>query len=73
MDLLQSFLFAEFLGKATWIWLAFIGAVIALLAFDLGVVNRKDHEIGVSESLKLSALYIAIGVGFAIRTCSWRN
>jgi len=65
MDLLQSFLLAEFLGKETWIWLAFIGAVMALLAFDLGVVNRKDHEIGVSESLKLSALYIAIGVGFA--------
>lgn len=65
MDLIQNFLFAEFLGKEAWIWLAFIGAVIALLAFDLGVVNRKDHEIGITESLKLSALYIAIGLGFS--------
>ncbi|MBY0564084.1 MAG: TerC family protein [Hyphomonadaceae bacterium] len=65
MDLLQGILFTETLGKANWIWLAFILAVVALLAFDLGVVNRKDHEIGVRESLKLSAFYIAIGVGFA--------
>lgn len=65
MSDIETFLALEFLGKATWIWLAFIGAVIALLAFDLGVLNRKDHEIGVGESLKLSAFYIAIGMGFA--------
>lgn len=66
MDALNTFLLAEFLGKANWIWLSFIGAVVALLAFDLGVLNRKDHEIGVGESLKLSAFYIAIGLGFAV-------
>jgi tellurite resistance protein TerC len=65
MDLLQSFLTSDFLGKETWIWLAFLGAVIALLIFDLGVVNRKDHEIGVGESLRLSAFYIVIGLSFA--------
>jgi tellurite resistance protein TerC len=65
MDALNTFLAAEFLGKANWIWLSFVGAVVALLAFDLGVVNRKDHEIGVGESLRLSAFYIAIGIGFA--------
>jgi tellurite resistance protein TerC len=63
--MLDAFLFAEFLGKAAWIWYAFIVAVIALLAFDLGVVNRNDHEIGVGESLKMSAFYIAIGLGFS--------
>lgn len=65
MEFVVQFLSAEFLGKAAWIWLAFLAAVAALLAFDLGVVNRKDHEIGVGESLRLSALYIAIGVAFA--------
>jgi tellurite resistance protein TerC len=65
MDVLTAFLQDDFLGKAVWIWLAFIVAVIALLAFDLGVVNRNDHEIGISESLRLSAFYIAIGLGFA--------
>lgn len=65
MDFLQTFLFSEFLGKEAWIWLAFVGAVIALLAFDLGVVNRNDREIGIRESLKLSGFYIAIGLSFA--------
>lgn len=65
MDLMHGFLVTEFLGKETWIWLTFIGVVIALLAFDLGIVNRHDHEIGVRESLKLSAFYIIIGISFA--------
>lgn len=55
MDCIQAIFVSEFLGKPNWIWLAFIAAVVALLAFDLGVVNRKDHEIGTRKSLKLSA------------------
>ena len=35
-----------------------------LLAFDLGVLNRHDKELGVGESLVLSAFYIAIAVVF---------
>jgi tellurite resistance protein TerC len=46
-------------------WLLFIAIVIALLVFDLGVLNKDDHEIGVAESLKLSALYITLGVAFS--------
>ena len=34
---------------------------ILLLAFDLGVLHRKQREIPVSESLLLSAGYIGIG------------
>ncbi len=61
MDVL---LFTLFLGKPLWLWFSFIGIVIALLAFDLGILNKTDHEIGVKESLKLSALYISLGVAF---------
>jgi tellurite resistance protein TerC len=32
---------------------------------DLGLLNKTDHEIGVRESLKLSAMYIALGVAFS--------
>jgi tellurite resistance protein TerC len=63
--MIETILFAEFLGKAAWIWYAFILSVIALLAFDLGVVNKQDHEIGVAESLKMSGFYIAVGLGFS--------
>jgi tellurite resistance protein TerC len=58
-------LLADWLGKPAWMWLAFLGIVIALLVFDLGVLNKDDHEIGVAESLKLSALYITLGVAFS--------
>ena len=62
---METLLFALFLGKPLWMWFLFIGIVLALLIFDLGVLNKEDHEIGVAESLRLSALYIALGVGFS--------
>jgi tellurite resistance protein TerC len=59
-----DFLLAEWLGKPAWMWVGFIGIVGLLLALDLGVLNRKDHEIGVRESLLLSSMYIAIALAF---------
>jgi tellurite resistance protein TerC len=64
MDQLTVFLVSDWLNKPVWVWLVFITLVIALLAFDLGVLHRKQREIGVAESLKLSALYIGLGLGF---------
>ncbi len=64
MDALSSFLLADFLGKPAWIWLAFISIVIALLAFDLGVLHKDSKEIGVRESLLLSAGYISVALVF---------
>jgi tellurite resistance protein TerC len=64
VDVLLGFLNAPFLGQATWLWLSFIGIVVTLLAFDLGVLHRDDHEIEVKESLWLSAGYIAIALVF---------
>ena len=61
---LDILLFTLFLGKPLWLWFSFIAIVIALLIFDLGVLNKSDHEIGVAESLKLSTLYISLGVAF---------
>ncbi|AWU93663.1 TerC family protein [Azospirillum ramasamyi] len=64
MDGMLSMVFLEFLGKPIWIWLIFIGVVLTLLVLDLGVLNRRDHVIGVGESLKLSAFYIAVAMLF---------
>ncbi len=58
-------LFLLFMGKPLWMWLVFLTLVIGLLAFDLGVLHRDDHEIGVAESLRMSAMYIALGLSFA--------
>jgi tellurite resistance protein TerC len=59
-----EFLTLDFLGKPAWMWLGFIGIVVTLLALDLGVLHRKQREIGVTESLVLSAVYIALGLAF---------
>lgn len=64
MDALLSFLTDDFLGKAVWLWLAFIGVVAVLLVLDLGVLHRDDHVIETKESLWLSAGYISMGLGF---------
>lgn len=64
MDTLLQFLYSDFLGKAVWIWLLFMGIVVTLLAFDLGVLHKDDHEIEVKESLYLSAGYISVSLLF---------
>lgn len=66
MTALETFLLADFLGTATWLWLIFISIVIALLVFDLGVLHREHREIGVRESLFLSAGYISAGLLFGL-------
>ncbi|XOC81714.1 TerC family protein [Microvirga sp. M2] len=54
----------SWLGTPLWMWLAFFGIVVALLVLDLGVLHRKHREIGVRESLLMSAFYITLGVAF---------
>ncbi len=62
MDL--AFFAVEWLGKPLWMWLAFVGIVMALLTFDLGVLHKKNRPIEVRESLLLSAVYIGLGLAF---------
>jgi tellurite resistance protein TerC len=54
------------MDKPIWMWAAFIAIVLVLLILDLGVFNKKDHEIGVKESLYLSCFYIVIGLLFSV-------
>ena len=60
----MDFLTASLMGQPVWIWLTFLTVVVVLLVLDLGVFNKKDHEIGVKESLKLSSFYITVGLLF---------
>ena len=60
----MEFLVADWLGTPAWFWMAFIGIVAALTAFDLGVLHKEDREMGIGESLKLSAFYIAVALAF---------
>lgn len=59
-----SFLYLEWVGKPLWMWASFLALVIAILSFDLGILHKQNREIGVRESVKLSGLYIALGIAF---------
>lgn len=61
-----EFLVASFLGTPVWFWLAFLSLVVALTAFDLGLLHKEDRAMGIAESLKLSAFYITIALAFGV-------
>ena len=45
-------------------WIVFLLLVFALLALDLGVLNRKVHEIHTGEALKWTAFWIGLALVF---------
>ena len=63
---MPDFLLADWLGTPVWFWMAFLGIVIVLTAFDLGVLHKEDKELGIGESLKLSAFYIGVAMLFGL-------
>ena len=62
----MEFLIMDWLGTPVWLWLSFLGLVVMLTAFDLGVLHKEDREMGIGESLKLSAFYISIALAFGV-------
>jgi tellurite resistance protein TerC len=64
MELLASFIYADFLGTPTYFWLIFAAVVAALLIFDLGVLHKEDKEIEAKESFMLYGGYVAIALLF---------
>jgi tellurite resistance protein TerC len=46
-------------------WVAFNAAVLAVLAIDLGLFNRRAHSVGVREAATWSAVWIALALAFA--------
>jgi len=62
----MEFFSTLWLGMPVWIWFTFISVVLAILVFDLGVLHREAHEIGIRESLYMSALYIGLGLAWSV-------
>lgn len=62
----MHFIFADVMGTPIWMWVGFLTLILALIAFDLGILYRKSHVISVRESLRLSAFYVTIALLFAI-------
>ena len=61
---LSHILLPDILGKPAWLWLLFLGLVLALLVLDLGVLNRGARTPSVRKSLWMSAFYISVALAF---------
>ncbi|MCZ7624805.1 MAG: hypothetical protein C3F12_11600 [Candidatus Methylomirabilota bacterium] len=49
-----------------WVWLGFIAFVLLMLALDLGVFHRKAHVVTVKEAIAWSAVWLTMGLAFAV-------
>lgn len=63
---LHDILILNVLSQPLWIWGVFFVIILGLMAFDLGLLNRRDHVMSVRESLRLTAFYMCIAIGFGI-------
>ncbi len=50
--------------ESIYLWIAFIGSIILLLAIDLGVFHRKSHEVKISEALMWTAIWVSLALSF---------
>jgi len=56
-----------------WVWFAFIGGVLGMLALDLGVFHRKAHTVSVREAAIWSAVWVALSLAFAGLVYAWQG
>jgi tellurite resistance protein TerC len=54
-------------------WILFNLFVLAMLALDLGVFQRKAHEVKFREALAWSGVWIALAACFAVAVFFWRG
>jgi tellurite resistance protein TerC len=47
-----------------WLWVAFIGVILCLLALDLGVFHRRAHVVTLREALIFSGAWIGVALVF---------
>jgi len=49
-----------------WLWLATVAGLVALLAVDLLLVGRGEHDVSVSEAGISVAIYVVLAIAFGI-------
>jgi tellurite resistance protein TerC len=54
-----------------WLWFGFVAFVLAMLALDLGVFHKKDHEISVKEALTWTSVWISLALLFNVGIYHW--
>jgi tellurite resistance protein TerC len=64
--------FASF-DVPAWVWLALVGAIVAMLIVDLLLVHRTAHVITIKEAAIESAVWISIGLAFGVVLLLWQG
>ena len=54
-------------------WILFNLFVLAMLALDLGVFNRRAHSVGFREAMAWSGLWVGLAAGFAVLVYFWHG
>ncbi len=49
-----------------WLYLAFLGFVLVMLALDLGVFHRKAHEVSFKEASAWSVVWVSLAIAFNV-------
>lgn len=49
-----------------WWWVGFNALVLALLAIDLGVLNRKAHAVSMRQAIGWSVVWVSLAIAFGI-------
>lgn len=56
-----------------WIWVAFLGFIVAMLVVDLFVIHRDAHEVSLREAGFWSVIWIALGLAFGVVVLVWEG
>lgn len=56
-----------------WLWVAFSAIILGMLALDLGLFNRKSHEISLREAAIWSAVWISLALSFNVAILLWEG
>ena len=61
------------MGVDLWVWVAFVGLILTLLALDLFVFHREAHEVSFREATLFSVFWIALGLLFGGLIFWWQG
>jgi tellurite resistance protein TerC len=56
-----------------WIWVAFVGLILLLLALDLLVFHREAHEVSFREASVFTGVWVSLGLAFGGVIWWWRG
>jgi len=61
------------MSSQTWLWIGFAAFVIIMMSLDLGVFNRRPHEIKFKEALAWSIVWFLLAIIFNVGVYIWRG